>query len=141
MASKAPDDAQARVRLDRWLWAARFFKTRGLAKAAVEGGHVEVAGQRAKPAKEIGIGADLTIRKGSEQFDVVVTGTAEQRGPAKTAQTLFEETAASIESREVERSRRRMERAGLKIPAQRPDKRARRELRSLRSQNPDNQAE
>ena len=128
------ESSSSRVRLDRWLWTARFFKTRGLAKAAVEGGHVQVAGKRAKPAKEIGVGTELAIRKGPDLYSVIVVAIAAQRGPAKVARTLYEEAETSVEAREADRARRRMERAGLKIPAKRPDKRARRDLRELRGQ-------
>ena len=130
--SSPPDAPRAeRVRLDRWLWAARFFRTRALAKGAVEAGHVQLAGQRTKPAREVTIGARLVIRRGPDQFVVTVTGVAEQRGPAKIARTLYEESPASIEARETERSQRRMERAGLRVPRSRPNARARRELRDL----------
>ncbi|MEM6999860.1 MAG: RNA-binding S4 domain-containing protein [Pseudomonadota bacterium] len=122
------------VRLDRYLWAARFFKTRSLAKAAVEGGKVELDGQRAKPAKEVRVGQQLKIRRGSEEFSITVCALAAQRGPASVAQTLYQESEASIEARETERARRRMERAGLQVPVTRPTKKGRRELRKLKSQ-------
>jgi ribosome-associated heat shock protein Hsp15 len=136
-ASSAP----ARVRLDRWLWAARFFKSRALAKGAIEGGKVGVAARglpagsgfaKPKPSKEIGIGDLLEIQRGETVQVVEVVGLAEQRGSATIAQTLYRETADSIEARETERARRMMERAGLRVPAQRPSKRDRRELKKLK---------
>jgi ribosome-associated heat shock protein Hsp15 len=135
----------ARVRLDRWLWAARFFKTRAQAKAAIEGGKVHLApsGTRAddaepegwprpKVSKDIGIGDVLEIRRGHVTQLVEVTGLSEQRGNAGAAALLFRETAASIEAREAERARRRMESAGLRVPPRRPTKRDRRELSRLK---------
>ncbi len=121
----------AKVRLDRWLWAARFFKTRAQAKTAVEAGHVQLNGNRAKSAKDIGPGDELDIRRGWTTRTVIVTATANQRGNATVAATLFEETPDSIERREAEVARRRMERAGLKIPDTKPNKRDRRALQRL----------
>ena len=125
------------VRLDRWLWAARFFKTRSLAKQAVEGGKVHLDGKRVKPAKTVQIGQTLEIRRGSVAQEVVVCALSEQRGPAKIAQTLYEETAASIEAREETRARRAMERAGLQVPTTKPSKKDRRDLSRLRARDHD----
>ena len=121
------------IRVDRWLWAARFFKTRSLAKTAVEGGKVHVDGQRTKPAKELRLGQTLTIRKGLQEQTVVVEALSEQRGAATIAQTLYKETPESIELREISVSRRRMERAGLTVPSGRPNKKDRRALSQLKS--------
>jgi ribosome-associated heat shock protein Hsp15 len=120
------------IRIDRWLWAARFFKTRSLAKKAVEGGKVHVENQRAKPSKELQIGQTLQIRRGETVQTVVVTLLSDQRGPATQAQRLYEETIKSIERRELRTSSRRMERAGLTVPGGRPDKKDRRALAQLR---------
>ncbi len=120
------------IRIDRWLWAARFFKTRSLAKKAVEGGKVHVENQRAKPSKELQIGQTLQIRRGETVQTVVVTLLSDQRGPATQAQTLYEETIESIERRELRTSSRRMERAGLTVRSGRPDKKDRRALAQLR---------
>jgi len=125
--------SQRGIRIDRWLWAARFFKTRSLAKHAVEGGKVHLEGQRAKPAKEIRVGQQLTIRRGDTEMTVVVAELSEQRGPAKVAQLLYNETAESIELREAASARRRMERAGLQVPSSKPSKKDRRDLRRLKS--------
>ncbi len=125
------------VRLDRWLWAARFFKTRSLAKQAVEGGKVHLDGKRVKPAKTVQVGQTLEIRRGSVAQEVVVCALSEQRGPAKVAQTLYEETAASIEAREETRARRAMERAGLQVPTTKPTKKDRRDLSKLRAKDHD----
>ncbi len=120
------------VRLDRWLWAARFFKTRAQAKRAIEGGKVQLLKVRPKAAREIGIGCELTIRRGDTSQTITVTGLADRRGSATIAQTLYQESDESIELREVDRSRRKMERAGLTVPSTRPTKRDRRELKKLK---------
>ena len=121
------------IRIDRWLWAARFFKTRSLAKKAVEGGKVHVESQRAKPSKELQVGQTLQIRRGETVQTVVVQVLSDQRGPATQAQALDEETIESIELRELRKSNRRMERAGLTVPTGRPDKKDRRALAQLRN--------
>ena len=132
-----------RVRLDRWLWAARFFKTRAQAKTAIEGGKIDFhlqAGadstQTAKPkvSKEVAVGDRLTIRRGWVAETVVVAGLSEKRGSARIARELYEETVESIEMRETEVARRRMERAGLRMPERKPTKRDRRELKKLREE-------
>jgi ribosome-associated heat shock protein Hsp15 len=136
--------AGAPVRLDRWLWAARFFPTRAKAKAAVEGGKVAIApggrGAWSKPkvSREVAVGDLLEIQRGQLVQQVTVTGCSARRGNATLAATLYRETAASIEAREVVRARRQMERAGLTVPQQRPSKRDRRELRRLKN-TPDHQ--
>ncbi len=123
---------EAKVRIDRWLWAARFFKTRSLAKAAIEGGKVHVDGQRVKPAKEVRPGQTLEIRRGDTVFVVIIEKVSEKRGSALVAQTLYIETASSREQRETVTARRRMERAGLTIPKVRPSKKQRRALLKLK---------
>ena len=120
------------VRIDRWLWAARFFKTRSSAKSAVEGGKVHVDGKRVKPSKELRPGQTLEIRRGDLVQTVVVQELSQQRGPATKAQALYAETSESIELREQRKSIRRMERAGLTVPSSRPDKKDRRALTQLR---------
>ena len=123
------------VRIDRWLWAARFFKTRSLAKAAVEGGKVHVDGQRSKPAKAVRVGQTVEVRKGTVLMTVIVRDLAEQRGSAPIAQTLYEETPESIEKREIMSSRRKLERAGLQVPSTKPSKKDRRDLRKLKDRS------
>lgn len=125
-------DEQPSFRVDRWLWAARFFRTRSLAKSAVAGGKVHVDDQRVKPAKELRIGQTVRIHKDSAVFTVIVQNLSEQRGSAAIAQTLYEETSNSVEQRQAAVSERRMTRAGLHIPAQRPNKRDRRARNQLR---------
>ncbi len=89
------------VRLDKWLWAARFFKTRSQAAEAINGGKIQLNGKRAKRAKHVNPGDEVRVRKGPYEQLVVVRGLAEKRGPAKIAQTLYEETADSLQKREM----------------------------------------
>ena len=119
------------VRLDLWLWAARFFKTRSLAKQAIETGKVDVGGQRAKPARTVRIGDALRVVRGDEVFEIAVAGLSDTRGPASVAQTLYSESDASREARLARIAEARAQRAGYQAPDQRPDKRARRLIRAL----------
>ncbi|HZT44990.1 MAG TPA: RNA-binding S4 domain-containing protein [Gaiellaceae bacterium] len=120
------------MRIDKWLWAARFFKTRGAATEAVAGGHVDANGERAKPAREVKLGDRLEIRRGQERFTVLVTGLADRRGPASAAAELYEETPESLAERERRRAERRLARPlGADLSA-RPTKRDRRRLDALR---------
>lgn len=132
--SLSPPDAALEVseRLDKWLWAARFFKTRSLAAQAVSGGKVEVDGARAKPARRIRTGQRLTIRRGAAEWVVVVRGLNRERRPAREAVLLYEETAQSREARTSEEARRRQAQARRERGLGRPTKRDRRELERLR---------
>ena len=121
----------ASLRLDLWLWAARFFKTRSLAKHAIESGKVEVAGQNAKPSRALRVGEQLQVRRGDEVFEIQVLALSDKRGSASVAQTLYRESAESIARREAEREKRKMERDGYRAPEHKPDKRARRLIRAL----------
>jgi ribosome-associated heat shock protein Hsp15 len=121
------------VRLDKWIWAARFFKTRGLATEAVLGGHVHLNGNRVKPAKEVRAGDEVEIRIGTTRWTVLVAGISEKRGPAKVAQTLYTETDESRAARE----RAALERKAAPPPlgadlGVRPTKQDRRRLEALR---------
>ena len=118
------------VRLDKWLWAARFFKTRSQAKSAIDGGHVRLNGKRAKAAKEVKCGDTLNIRRGAEDFTVRVEAVRERRGSAAAAAVLYRETEASIEKREREAALRRA--AGAQSYYGRPSKRDRRRIERLR---------
>ncbi|AUB78692.1 RNA-binding protein [Spiribacter roseus] len=120
------------VRLDRWLWAARFFKTRRLAVDAIKGGKVEVDGVRAKPARAVRAGNRLLIRKGPQTFEVDVEGLAEQRGPAPQAQALYTETEASVRARERQRDELRAAAAAQPRPDHRPDRRDRQRLAAFK---------
>lgn len=118
------------IRLDRWLWAARFFKTRGLAHQAITGGHVHLNGQRVKAARPVRPGDRLEITRGEERFEIQVVALAARRGPASVARELYEETEASCAARAAAQQLRR-DQAGSRPPASRPDKRARRRIISF----------
>jgi ribosome-associated heat shock protein Hsp15 len=128
MAAEHPGEG---VRLDLWLWAARFFRTRSLAKQAIETGKVDVAGQRAKPSRVVRVGDALRIVRGEDTFAIEVRGLSDQRGPASVAQALYAESAESQALRAEARAARAAERAGYQPPESKPDKRARRLIRAL----------
>jgi ribosome-associated heat shock protein Hsp15 len=118
--------------VDKWLWAARFFKTRSAATAAVTGGRVHVNGDRVKPAREVAAGDRVEVRVGQLRWTVVVTGLADRRGPASVAAALYEETAESLAERDRHAAERRLSRPlGADLGA-RPTKQARRRLDALR---------
>ena len=117
-----------KVRLDKWLWAARFFKTRSLAKQAIEGGKVHYNGARSKVSKEVELGATLTIRHGWDEKEVAVTGLSDQRRGAAEAQLLYRETAASIAKRQAEADRRKAFKGLGLTHTERPNKKQRRQI-------------
>ena len=121
----------ASVRLDLWLWAARFYKTRALAKHAIETGKVDAGGQRAKPSRSVRIGDVLVVARGEERYEIEVVALSDVRGPASIAQALYRESDASRFAREQAKALRAAERAGFRAPETRPDKRARRLIRAL----------
>ena len=121
------------VRIDKWLWAARFFKTRSLASQAVTGGKVHVAGERVKPSRGVRIGDSLRITRGATQWEVVVAGLESRRGPATVAATLYEETPQSIVRRTSEAERERQKAARRASGLGRPTKRERRELERFKT--------
>ncbi len=120
-----------RVRLDRWLWAARFFKTRALSAAAVAGGKVQVNGTRAKPAKQLQVGDDLRIRVGPYEWLVTVRALSERRGPPKTAQMLYEESTEGRSARERLAELHKIAPAPTYQGKGRPTKKERREIERL----------
>lgn len=125
--STKPTDSK--VRLDKWLWAARFFKTRSLSADEIGRGRVQVNGQAAKPSREVRVGDRIELRQGHVARTVVVTAAGEQRGPATHAATMFEETPESIEQRTKQALERRMNaEPSLAIEQGRPTKRDRRQL-------------
>nr|WP_255699188.1 RNA-binding S4 domain-containing protein [Luteimonas sp. Y-2-2-4F] len=117
--------------MDLWLWAARFFKTRSLARQAVENGKIEVGGQRPKPSRSVRAGDALRIERGEEVFLVEVAGVSDVRGPASAARVLYVESEASRLAREARLAELRAQRAGYRPPEHKPDKRARRLIRAL----------
>ena len=122
------------VRLDKWLWAARFFKTRALSVEAINGGKVHLNGARVKPARAVQIDDLLEITRNNEKYRVTVKGLQDKRGPAKQALLLYEEDAKSIEARENEREIRRLNNASVTRPDKKPNKKERRQMDKWRGQ-------
>ena len=121
-------DENADVRLDKWLWAARFFKTRGLAADAVTGGKIEINGARPKPSRAVRAGDRLTIRRGAYEWTIIVQGVARVRGPAGQAQALYEETEESRSRREATAAQLKLERPREFDSGGRPTKKDRRAM-------------
>ena len=129
-----PSDANpqpSKLRIDKWLWAARFFKTRSLAKSAIEGGKVQIGGQRVKVSKEITVGERLLIRQGWEEKEIDVVALSDQRRGASVAQQLYRETEASVQRR-ARAAEARKAAGTMARPDHRPDKHERRQLSRLR---------
>ncbi|NJD06389.1 MAG: RNA-binding protein [Methylococcaceae bacterium] len=126
--SQEDSAASQQMRLDKWLWAARFFKTRALATEAINGGKVHLNGQRAKSGKEIAVGARLEISKDQYLWDITVTALNAQRRPAKEAVALYLETPESVARRQAEIERRRELRELQVEPESRPTKQGRRAI-------------
>ena len=122
------------VRIDKWLWAARFFKTRALAARACELGRIQSNGQPTKPAREVRVGDMLRITNDSGEFEFEVLALSDVRGPAPVSQTLYRETEASRELREKVAAERKAMRQWEQLPAGRPNKRDRRRIIQFRSQ-------
>ena len=119
------------VRIDKWLWAARFFKTRSLASQAVSGGHVEVHGSRVKPSRTVQAGDLLAIRRDQVEWTVEVLALSDKRGPATLARTLYAETEVSLARRERQQEERRALGQQGGFPERRPDKHERRKIRQF----------
>jgi ribosome-associated heat shock protein Hsp15 len=122
--------SDAKIRLDKWLWAARFFKTRALAKAAIEGGKVHCRGERCKPGKEPRVGDEYLIRIGFDERSVVVQALSAVRRGAPEAQALYAETAESIERRELAAAQRKAGALGMQTDG-RPSKKQRRQFQQF----------
>jgi ribosome-associated heat shock protein Hsp15 len=122
------NSAQDRVRIDKWLWAARFFKTRALAQAAVVAGKVRLYGERVKPAKDVRVGDALTIRVGEFEWSIVVKALGERRGPADEARKLYDESAESIARRMAQIADRKASGGLTGERKGRPTKRERRQI-------------
>ena len=120
-----------KVRIDKWLWAARFFKTRALASDAVSGGKVHLDGQRIKPSRTVKVGDCYEIRRGFDRVVVIVEQLSGRRGPASVAQTLYHETEQSLERRAREADQRKLAQMQRPIAGQRPNKQQRRKMRDL----------
>ncbi len=124
-----------KVRIDKWLWAARFYRTRGLAKKAIEGGKIHVDSQRVKPSKDITLGQSIVLRQGWDEKTVVVEALSDQRRGASEATLLYTETADSIEQRERLSAQRKVGRAGLQPSDHKPNKKERRQIQQFRDQD------
>jgi len=136
-AGRDDDDAPSppgKVRLDKWLWAARFFKTRALAAEAIDGGKVDVNGDRAKRAKQIQAGDEVRLRQGPVEWVLSVRDVAERRGSAEIARTLYEETAEGRRKREIVTEQLRSMPTAFSYGDGRPGKRDRRALRRLKGE-------
>ena len=129
------EEEKEAVRLDKWLWAARFYKTRTLAKEMIDGGKVHYNGQRSKPNKIVEVGATLKIRQGSDEKEIVVLALSTQRRGAAEAQLLYRETEQSIANREKLAMTRKMNALSMPHPDRRPDKKERRDLLKFKHQN------
>ena len=125
------NDGEKKVRLDKWLWAARIYKTRALASGAVTGGKVHLAGQRIKPSRSVKIGDCFEVQRGYERYEIIVTGLSERRGSACAAQVLYRETETSIEKRGTEAEKRKLAMMQRPHSASRPDKKQRRQIRQF----------
>lgn len=119
------------VRLDKWLWAARFFKTRALASSAVTGGKVHLAGNRIKPSRKVKLDDCFEVQRGYERFEVIVTGLSERRGSAKDAQDLYRETEDSVARRVADAEKRKLAMMQRPQTSSRPDKKQRRKIRQF----------
>ncbi len=124
-------DDNSKLRIDKWLWAARFFKTRSQAGQAVQGGKIHLNGARVKPSKEVAIGDRVEIRKLDQIFLVTITGINRFRRPAVEARELYEESEESVRNREAQSHLRKLIKAPGSAPAKRPDKRERRKIREF----------
>ncbi|MDH5368933.1 MAG: ribosome-associated heat shock protein Hsp15 [Gammaproteobacteria bacterium] len=122
------DKSQLKTRLDKWLWAARYYKTRQLAAEAINGGHVHLNGQRIKPSRVIQVADQLTINKTPFTFEITVEALSIRRGPAKEAQQLYSESEESIQKRETLAEQRKLNAAQFPHAERRPDKRNRRRI-------------
>ncbi|UIP24000.1 RNA-binding S4 domain-containing protein [Acinetobacter towneri] len=133
MPKTSSHEAIETIRIDKWLWAARFFKTRSIAKAAIEGGKVHHNGERVKVSKEIRVGTELTIQQGFDKKTVLVKALSGVRGPAPIAQQLYEETEVSIARRELIATQRKLH--NLARPDHRPSKKDRRDISRFKQEN------
>ncbi|MGR6860159.1 ribosome-associated heat shock protein Hsp15 [Aliivibrio salmonicida] len=123
------------IRLDKWLWAARFYKTRSIARNMVDGGKVQYNGQRSKPSKLIEVGAEIKLRQGNnEEIIVIIEILSDQRRGAPVAQTLYKETQSSIKQREENAKLRKLNSLGSPHPDKRPDKKQRRDIMRFKQQ-------
>jgi ribosome-associated heat shock protein Hsp15 len=130
-------DSDDKIRLDKWLWAARFYKTRSIAKQMIEGGKVHYEGHRVKASKEVTLGATIRLRQGFDEKTITVVALSDRRGNASMAQALYEETAESISRRELHSSQRKSMSAANPASDHRPNKKERRRIIQFQQQQSD----
>ncbi len=135
MGQQSSDSDTLQVRLDKWLWAARFYKTRSIARNMVDGGKVHYNGQRSKPSKMVEVGAEVRLRQGNDEKTIVITKLSGTRRGAPEAQTLYQETAESIKQREAHAQMRKLNAFDSPSPDKRPDKKQRRDIIKFKSSN------
>ncbi|NMP28454.1 ribosome-associated heat shock protein Hsp15 [Rahnella sp. SAP-1] len=128
MKGKTQQQDETGIRLDKWLWAARFYKTRAMAREMIEGGKVHYNGQRGKPSKLVEPNAEIKLRQGNDERTIVILAITDQRRSAEQAQTLYQETDASVANREKISQARKMNALTMPHPDRRPDKKERRSL-------------
>ena len=138
MNKKTKDDVEVKTRLDKWLWAARFYKTRHLAAEAINGGHIQHNGKRVKPSRVIQVADKLSIHKTPFTFEITVEGLSVRRGPANEAQLLYTELEESIKKRETLAAQRKLDAAQFPHAERRPDKRDRRRIIRFKNINREN---
>ena len=138
MNKKEKDEIQVKTRLDKWLWAARFYKTRHLAAEAINGGHVHHNGNRVKPSRVIQVADKISIHKTPFTFEIIVNALSIRRGPAKEAQLLYTELEESIKKRETLAAQRKLNAAQFPHAERRPDKRDRRRIIRFKNINREN---
>lgn len=132
--NNSDNGSPGKVRLDKWLWAARLFKTRALAKEAIEGGKISIDGHKPKPGKEIAAGTVLSVRQGWDEKTLLVTGLSEQRRSAPEAQLLYLESEDSRVKREALAEQRKFQAAGL-FAHDKPDKKERRQRQAMKARS------
>ncbi|MBA55381.1 MAG: hypothetical protein CMK89_13080 [Pseudomonadales bacterium] len=126
--------SDSKIRLDKWLWAARFYKTRSIAKDMIEGGKVHYEGHRVKASKEVTLGAQVRLRQGFDEKTVTVMALSDRRGNATAAAALYEETPESIEKRQLAAEQRKAMSSAVPVSDNRPNKKQRRQIIQFRHQ-------
>ncbi|KDM92155.1 ribosome-associated heat shock protein Hsp15 [Photobacterium galatheae] len=133
MSRQTSESDTSDVRLDKWLWAARFYKTRSIARNMIDGGKVHYNGQRSKPSKLVEVGAEIKLRQGNEEKTVTILKVSGTRRGAPEAQTLYQETEASLAQREQQAQMRKLNAYSNPHPDKRPDKKQRRDILKFKS--------
>ncbi|WEM42184.1 ribosome-associated heat shock protein Hsp15 [Photobacterium sp. DA100] len=133
MGQQTSHQDNVQIRLDKWLWAARFYKTRSIARTMIDGGKVQYNGQRSKPSKLVEVGAEIRLRQGNDEKTIIIEKLSDTRRGAPEAQTLYRETDESVKRREEHANMRRLHAYGSPSPEKRPDKKQRRDIIKFKS--------